>query len=137
MFSLSHRPRIQCVFYAFCICSWCVEHKIYPNQFHSFSVGSCGNLVYRGTSGLIYTPNYPNNYDNEMSCVYTLQPRDDFSVRLHACDCYLEDNPVCRWDSIRFGRNDTKRCGTQTGRSFYGNTHLSSFNIIIQLYVCV
>ncbi|XP_064607297.1 protein SpAN-like [Liolophura sinensis] len=82
---------------------------------------NCGNLDFWANSGFISTPNYPSNYGDDTTCVYTIQPSNlssQFYVDFYTCDCFLEDHSICSYDSIRFGNNGTKNCGNVSFRRF-------------------
>nr|P42674.1 RecName: Full=Blastula protease 10; Flags: Precursor [Paracentrotus lividus]CAA39673.1 blastula protease-10 [Paracentrotus lividus] len=80
-------------------------------------VGSCGGS-FGGTQGRVATPNYPNNYDNDLECVYVIEVEIGRRVELDFIDFVLEDETNCRWDSLSINlgdgiKIDMKMCGRE------------------------
>ena len=44
--------------------------------------------------GILVSPNYPNNYDNSMSCLWTLETIADMTIQLNFIDFDLETKYV-------------------------------------------
>ncbi|XP_072171274.1 protein SpAN-like [Diadema setosum] len=80
-------------------------------------VGTCGG-DFLGNSGTMASPNYPNNYDNGLQCVYTIEVDSGRHVALTFHEFDLEGNSRCSWDwlEINLGegvRVPMKMCGTE------------------------
>lgn len=61
--------------------------------------GGCGG-TYRGTSGYIYTPNYPSNYDNSDDCSYLISVDRNHVVELTFEDFDVERHINCTYDHV-------------------------------------
>ncbi|XP_071504135.1 blastula protease 10-like [Diadema antillarum] len=62
-------------------------------------VGTCGG-DFTGNSGTMASPNYPDNYDNNLECVYTIEVDSGRRVALSFHDLLIEDQRRCGWDSL-------------------------------------
>ncbi|XP_074632031.1 MAM and fibronectin type III domain-containing protein 1-like isoform X2 [Acropora palmata] len=65
------------------------------------------------------SPRYPNNYPNNMHCLYRVSIPSDKNLVIYFNYFSLEDHPNCRWDYLKIsdGRNHSGRyCGYQTGK---------------------
>jgi len=80
-------------------------------------VGTCGgNFV--GNQGSLASPNYPNDYDNNLRCVYVIEVEADRRVELTFGDFSLENQNTCRWDALEVDLGDgvkvpMKMCGSE------------------------
>ncbi|XP_071477908.1 protein SpAN-like [Diadema antillarum] len=62
-------------------------------------VGTCGG-DFLGNSGTMASPNYPDNYDNGLQCVYTIEVDSGRRVELSFHDLLIEDQRRCSWDYL-------------------------------------
>ncbi|XP_071477907.1 blastula protease 10-like [Diadema antillarum] len=62
-------------------------------------VGTCGG-DFTGNSGTMASPNYPDNYDNDLECVYTIEVDPGRRVELSFDDMLIENQRKCKWDSL-------------------------------------
>ena len=75
----------------------------YVSRYHGksrarlFSV--CGAELTDST-GLITSPNYPNNYPHERECVWTIAAPDGNQVLLNVTDFLLESHASCAYDFL-------------------------------------
>lgn len=75
----------------------------FNSYFHSYR-STCGGSI-RSHSGIIYSPNYPNNYDNDINCLWTITVPKNHRIELNFMflDLYsidYNDNTSCG-DSIK------------------------------------
>lgn len=87
---------------------------------HNVAVNSdCGG-VYRNNQHLIQSPGYPNNYDHNLECVYTLMApfvcRNYFHVQF--IDFDVEPSRNCTKDFVSVGEEDVL-CGQVIGIKEY------------------
>ncbi|XP_067044645.1 MAM and LDL-receptor class A domain-containing protein 1-like isoform X2 [Acropora muricata] len=76
---------------------------------------NCGYIK----NNTLRSPRYPNNYPNNMHCLYRVSIPSDKNLVIYFNYFSLEDHPNCRWDylNISDGRNPSGRyCGYQTGK---------------------
>ncbi|XP_064616791.1 neuropilin-1-like [Liolophura sinensis] len=82
-------------------------------------VTRCAPQVFTNTSGFIQTPNYPEDYQNNMDCLYTIQPTglSTFSVDFYACNCDIESSRdrSCPYDYFELAGG--RYCGVFDGLS--------------------
>lgn len=80
--------------------------------------------VLRGSSGVITSPNYPSNYDNNLRCSWKITGRSGDRVKLVIQDAQMEINGnTCPWDYLQIqngylqgnGLNPGRICGTLSG----------------------
>ncbi|XP_015775857.1 PREDICTED: MAM and LDL-receptor class A domain-containing protein 2-like isoform X3 [Acropora digitifera] len=66
------------------------------------------------------SPRYPNNYPNNLHCLYRVSIPSDKNLVIYFNYFSLEDHPDCKWDYLKIsdGRNQTngRYCGYQTGK---------------------
>jgi len=80
-------------------------------------VGTCGgNFV--GNQGSLASPNYPNDYENNLRCVYVIEVEAGRRVELTFGDFSLENQNTCRWDALEVDLGDgvkvpMKMCGSE------------------------
>jgi len=79
-------------------------------------VGTCGG-EFGGNRGTMASPNYPDNYDNNLECVYSIEVDDGRRVELSFADFSLENQSRCAWDSLEVDLGDgikvpMKLCGS-------------------------
>ncbi|XP_034244978.1 cubilin [Thrips palmi] len=79
----------------------------------------CG-AKFLSPSGVVSSPNYPNNYPSGRDCVYSLRVPNGQQIRLNFTDFDLEDSHNCNWDSIEIRNGGSERsplvgkyCGTK------------------------
>ncbi|XP_054756505.2 blastula protease 10-like [Lytechinus pictus] len=80
-------------------------------------VGTCGGS-FDDNQGSLASPNYPNDYDNNLRCVYVIEVEADRRVELTFADFSLEDQSTCRWDALEIDLGDgvkvpMKMCGSE------------------------
>ena len=68
-------------------------------------IGTCGgNFV--ENQGSLASPNYPNNYDDNLQCVYVIEVEAGRRVELTFVDFSLENQSTCRWDALQIDLGD-------------------------------
>ncbi|GFR02330.1 cubilin [Trichonephila clavata] len=65
----------------------------------------CGG-VYHSTQGTFGSPGYPNNYDMDIECVWTIEAAVGNKVQLSFQDFNLEDSEYCNKDYVEVHEND-------------------------------
>ena len=82
-----------------------------PIPLQANEVLGCGShVIAEGSSYVIQSPNFPNNYPIIADCSYTLTTDSDKDIQL-TCDKFnLENSTVCDFDWLEV--NGTKHCGT-------------------------
>ena len=79
-----------------------------PRQANELDCGS--HVIAEGSSYVIRSPNYPNNYPNFQDCTYTLTTTTDKDIEV-TCNAFnLESHYSCRYDWLKI--NDVKYCGS-------------------------
>ena len=80
----------------------------------------CGShVIAEGSSYVIQSPNFPNDYPNDADCSYTLTTDSDKDIQL-TCDKFnLEYNAECGYDWLEV--NGTKHCGTSMPTTYAGS----------------
>uniref|UniRef100_A0A2K5N728 CUB domain containing protein 2 n=1 Tax=Cercocebus atys TaxID=9531 RepID=A0A2K5N728_CERAT len=70
---------------------------------HGFSAGYqkdvCGGVL-TGLSGVLTSPEYPNNYPNSMECHWVIRAAGPASVKLVFVDFQVEGNEECTYDYV-------------------------------------
>ena len=73
---------------------------------------ACGRTTVEPGLYSIKSPNYPNNYDNNFDCTYTINPGSGVNtMTLACCDFSVESHSSCGWDWLQV--NGEKFCGRQ------------------------
>uniref|UniRef100_A0A3Q2G2M8 CUB and zona pellucida-like domains 1, tandem duplicate 1 n=1 Tax=Cyprinodon variegatus TaxID=28743 RepID=A0A3Q2G2M8_CYPVA len=83
-----------------------------------FSLGNCGGYLY-GSSGTFESPNYPNNYQNNLDCTWYIRPGHQF-IRLQISD--LDTECCCDPVDVYDGHSTSSR------RVLVCNNSVSSFH---------
>lgn len=65
--------------------------------------GGCGGL-FRGTSGYIYSPNYPQDYDHNDDCTWLINVDSNHVVELTFEDFDIERHINCSYDHLAVSR---------------------------------
>ncbi|XP_044163640.1 MAM and LDL-receptor class A domain-containing protein 2-like [Acropora millepora] len=77
---------------------------------------NCGYIK----NNTLRSPRYPNNYPNNMHCLYRVSIPSDKNLVIYFNYFSLEDHANCKWDYLKIsdGRNQTngRYCGYQTGK---------------------
>ena len=68
-------------------------------------VGTCGGS-FDDNQGSLASPNYPDNYDNNLRCVYVIEVEAARRVELTFADFSLENQSTCRWDALEIDLGD-------------------------------
>ncbi|XP_071787824.1 cubilin-like isoform X2 [Asterias amurensis] len=70
----------------------------------TYSASSCGGIV-SGSSGVITSPNFPQNYDHDDHCAWLIQAPTGTTVTLTFTSFDVETHPKCQYDylSVRNG----------------------------------
>lgn len=61
----------------------------------------CGNTVFNSSSGSISSPNYPQNYNKNENCTYSIWAQMYGSFTLHFEAFHLESNCLFNWVQVR------------------------------------
>ncbi|KAI8512401.1 calcium ion binding [Branchiostoma belcheri] len=78
----------------------------------------CGQTEFLAGSGYVTSPNYPNNYPNNIECTYRIAASPGMLVFIRFIDEFgLEGNQdgTCKYDYIRVVVNGTETLGTYCG----------------------
>ena len=67
----------------------------------------CGQTEFTEDEGEITSPNFPNNYGNNLNCIYNLRAPPGVEVVMTITDLQIENDPQCRFDSLRIQYLDT------------------------------
>ena len=67
----------------------------------------CGQTEFTADTGEIVSPNYPGNYVNNANCVYNVRAPPGVEVVMVVADLQIENDPQCRFDSLRIQFLDT------------------------------
>lgn len=73
----------------------------------------CGNSV-TGTQGMLLSPNFPVNYNNNHECIYSIQTQPGKGIQLKARTFELSEGDVLKVKLIDFGGNISygmQKCG--------------------------
>ncbi|XP_035684292.1 CUB and sushi domain-containing protein 3-like isoform X1 [Branchiostoma floridae] len=83
---------------------------------------SCGgNLVATETTQFLTSPNYPNNYVDNLNCHWTIQAPSDHTIIAEVTDMDIEQDSGCPYDSLWFYENgitSNKYCGAGSVPAF-------------------
>ena len=60
---------------------------------------SCGGY-FNGSSGMIESPNYPSNYDNNAYCEYVIHVDEGMVVQLAMVEFDVEKHDNCSYDNV-------------------------------------
>eukprot|EP00057_Strongylocentrotus_purpuratus_P008886 XP_011663360.1 PREDICTED: bone morphogenetic protein 1 [Strongylocentrotus purpuratus] len=63
------------------------------------TVGACGDTL-SDASGILMSPNYPEEYSNSDECTFTLKGLADDTVTLTFTDFDIEDHSTCSFDAL-------------------------------------
>ncbi|XP_006821491.1 protein SpAN-like [Saccoglossus kowalevskii] len=127
--------RLECLYGGYmdrhcqCVC---------PN---GFSGVTCNDVVSRSdcgekltsSSGTITSPNYPDDYDDNVQCSWFIQAPDDYRVSITFDDFLLEFSEPCEFDRLEIRYDEPYYDGyprSACGTDLYGVTLESSHNSI-------
>jgi len=95
-------------------------------------IGTCGgNFV--GNQGSLASPNYPNDYDNNLRCVYVIEVEAGRRVELTFGDFSLENQSSCSWDALVVDIGDGINCHMKMCGSEYPAASLVSIGNRMEL----
>lgn len=57
---------------------------------YSFAAAECGTTA-QGSEGILLSPNFPSNYDNNHECIYSITTEKGKGIRLKADNFLLQD----------------------------------------------
>lgn len=85
-------------------------------------VDGCGVTMFNETSGVIFSPGYPENYPSDISCTYTISiGSEPVLLELMFLDLDMEEETDCGFDALVIGA--VIICGTKaeniTRKLFY------------------
>uniref|UniRef100_A0A8C8SUX1 CUB domain containing protein 2 n=1 Tax=Pelusios castaneus TaxID=367368 RepID=A0A8C8SUX1_9SAUR len=75
----------------FCVAVSCVGQRLLPDV--------CGGVL-TGLSGVITSPDYPENYPNNAECHWIIQAAPNSIIRLDFADFQMENNEGCNFDYV-------------------------------------
>jgi len=84
-------------------------------------INDCGGLQTLEGSGTILTPDYPDNYPNNVNCQYVITAPEGMVVRISTAEMDIESHSSCNYDALELSEPDTtavKLCGTYDGCDF-------------------
>ena len=81
----------------------------------------CGHFT--NESGIIKSPGYPYQYQNEIECIYTIEAAEDFIIKIEIVEFDLEEHVDCV--EFRDGYSEF----SPLLRTFCGNVNDSHFSI--------
>lgn len=64
----------------------------------------CGGAL-TDFSGIIISPNYPNDYNHNTECIWTIQLPEGESIRFEITDLQVETHGSCLFDYVEVGSN--------------------------------
>ena len=79
----------------------------------------------------ITTPNYPENYYNDLTCTWTITAPTGSRIKLEFVDFDLEGDGNCPYDfvsifeGIAAQRSVAKKCGTSAGGPYYTSNQMT------------
>ena len=82
---------------------------------------------YKNTNGVLLSPGYPYQYQNEMECIYTIEAAEDFIVKIEIVEFDLEEYGNCGHDALEF--KDGYSEFSPILRTYCGNANNSDFPI--------
>eukprot|EP00058_Branchiostoma_floridae_P001389 XP_002586877.1 hypothetical protein BRAFLDRAFT_129825 [Branchiostoma floridae] len=104
---------------------WCSLDHVYQGNYVSCAVKPCGETINKD-HGVLTSPNYPNNYDHDMDCSWTIPARGG-TVSLQFQDFVLEGGATtfgsCTFDYVEVFAGD-RNLGSWCGS--YGPTNITS-----------
>ncbi|XP_071496396.1 blastula protease 10-like [Diadema antillarum] len=89
-------------------------------------VGTCGG-EFKANRGTIASPNYPERYDNNLECVYTIEVDSGRHVALTFHSFATEGNSRCNWDWLEINLGDGVPVPMRMCRTEYPTGPLVSF----------
>ena len=115
--------------------TWRVFH-LFQNEKCYYSLvlepSACPNMaILTGTSGIITSPFYPGNYDNNHNCIWKIMASTGNLVKLVIQDMEIESGTNCRYDYIQIqdaviygsGVLPGRLCGSLTSNSTFSSYH--------------
>ena len=95
------------------------ENEISKVSEGNYTFGACGGTL-KTLDGLLTSPSYPDNYQNNEDCVYTISPDKGTIISLTFISMDIEHEDTCSYDylEIRDGLSDyspflNKLCGNE------------------------
>lgn len=67
---------------------------------------ACGE-IFTAPNGVFTSPNYPNNYDNDIRCEYLIQRNPHDYILLEFNDFHIEEHQTCIWDAVDIYKGNT------------------------------
>lgn len=104
-----------------------IGNSVFNTILYSISACKLRHTIY-GTRGVIVSPNYPNSYEGNLSCVWTIKVPKGLRLKLSFTAFQLEGHEqhchydwVEIWDDFHSGTLD-KFCGTTLPPAIYTNS---------------
>ena len=93
---------------------------------------SCGGEIGLNSQARITTPNYPGNYDNDLTCTWTITAPTGSRIKLEFVDFDLEGDGNCPYDFVSIFEGiaareliPSNRCGTSGGGPYYTSNQMT------------
>ena len=83
--------------------------------FISYFILACGGSL-TGNYGTFSSPGYPNSYQNNLMCTYSIRVDPGKTVNLIFNDFQLEEDITCRFDFISIRDYDSSNAGRDLGK---------------------
>ncbi|XP_067844654.1 adhesion G-protein coupled receptor G6 isoform X3 [Heptranchias perlo] len=131
---MSHKARVWCFYRAWSFCNFLYCLAIFTTCLDHTAALGCSDCTktLTGPSGQFTSPCFPNEYDHDLSCDWTIRAPPGFIVQLTFHEFELEEAQQCAYDfvSINTGADSIKFCGvTAKGHTLKstGNEMIVSF----------
>lgn len=81
-------------------------------HFDYFAAGCSFELVATDSAQNLTSPNWPENYDNNMDCAYTIRSTGGEKIELTIVSLDIESSSTCLYDSLKIydGQYLLKKC---------------------------
>ncbi|XP_070181137.1 uncharacterized protein [Littorina saxatilis] len=86
------------------------DHSINSTGFNATYARVCGE-TFTAPTGTIQSPNFPNNYDNNLNCVYVITAPEGHRVTLRFTSFSLEAHANCSYDYVRIRDGSSETSG--------------------------